>query len=122
MNAFDPRCVRPNRSCRVDETYVRVAGRWTYLYRAIESAGNTIDFLLSPKRDLTAAKDFLRLAVLQAGERRPQVTNVDGHPAYPSAIDQLKQAALMFGSGMFKSEAHDHAGQPRILRPTPSLA
>jgi len=47
---------RPNRSWRVDETYVRVAGRWTYLYRAIDSAGNTIDFLLSPNRDLTAAK------------------------------------------------------------------
>src|ERR1051325_10999036 len=38
---------RPNRSWRVDETYVRVAGRWTYLYRAIDSAGDTIDFLLS---------------------------------------------------------------------------
>ena len=81
----------PNRSWRVDETYVRVAGQWTYLYRAIDSAGNTIDFLLSPKRDLTAAKDFLRLAVLQAGGRRPRVINVDGYPAYPSAIDQLKQ-------------------------------
>ena len=50
---------RPNRSWRVDETYVRVAGRWTYSYRAIDSAGNTTDFLLSPNRDLTAAKGFL---------------------------------------------------------------
>ena len=83
---------RPNRSWRVDESYARVAGQWTYLYRAIDSAGNSIDFLLSPKRDLTAAKDFLRSAVLQAGERQPRVINVDGHPAYPSAIDQLKQA------------------------------
>src|SRR3982750_3785729 len=40
----------PNRSWRVDETYIRVAGRWTYLYRAVDSAGNTIDFLLSPYR------------------------------------------------------------------------
>ena len=45
----------PNRSWWVDETYVRVAGRWTYLYRAVDSAGATIDFMLSPKRDLTAA-------------------------------------------------------------------
>ena len=45
----------PNRSWRVDETYLRVAGRWTYLYRAIDSAGNTIDFLLSPYRDTFAA-------------------------------------------------------------------
>ena len=44
----------PNRSWRVDETYVRVAGNWTYLYRAVDSAGDTIDFMLSPKRDRTA--------------------------------------------------------------------
>ncbi len=82
---------RPNGSWRVDETYVRVAGQWTYLYRAIDSAGNTIDFLLSPKRDLVAAKGFLRLAVVQANYR-PRVINVDGHPAYPAAIDELKRS------------------------------
>jgi len=82
----------PGRSWRVDETYVRVAGRWTYLYRAIDSAGNTIDFLLSPKRDLIAAKGFLQLALWQAGRFRPQVINVDGHPAYPSAVEQLKRS------------------------------
>lgn len=81
---------RPNRSWRVDETYVRVAGRWTYLYRAIDSAGDTIDFLLSPNRDLIAAKGFLRLA-LSAGQTSPRVINVDGHPAYASAITELKQ-------------------------------
>ena len=48
-----------NRSWRVDETYIRVAGRWTYLYRAVDSKGNTIDFMLSPYRDLIAAKHFL---------------------------------------------------------------
>src|SRR5258708_18905959 len=56
---------KPNRSWRVDETYVRVAGRWTYLYRAVDSEGNTIDFILSPNRDLTAANHFLRHAVLR---------------------------------------------------------
>jgi transposase-like protein len=57
---------RPNRPWRVDETYVRVDGTWAYLYRAVDSAGE-IDFMLSPKRDLTAAKLFLRLA-LSAGK------------------------------------------------------
>jgi transposase-like protein len=85
---------RPNRSWRVDETYVRVAGKWTYLYRAIDSAGDTIDFLLSPNRDLIAAKGFLRLA-LSAGQVRPRVINVDGHPAYASAIGELKQAGAL---------------------------
>ena len=81
---------QPGRSWRVDETYVRVAGKWTYLYRAIDAAGDTIDFLLSPNRDFTAAKGFLRLA-LSAGLIRPRVINVDGHPAYASAIRELKQ-------------------------------
>ena len=64
---------RPNRSWRVDETYVRVAGQWTYLYRAVDSAGDTIDFMLSPKRDFTAAKLFLRLALSGSGGVRPRV-------------------------------------------------
>jgi IS6 family transposase len=45
----------------VDETYVKVAGSWAYLYRAVDSGGETIEFMLSPKRDLIAAKLFLRL-------------------------------------------------------------
>ena len=82
----------PNRSWRVDETYVRVAGSWTYLYRAVDSTGETIDFMLSPKRDLAAAKLFLRLALSGTNVVRPRVINVDGHPAYASAIAELKQS------------------------------
>ena len=81
----------PNRSWRVDETYVKVAGKWAYLYRAVDSAGETIEFMLSPKRDLIAAKLFLQLA-LSAGGPPPRVINVDGHPAYPTAIAELKQS------------------------------
>jgi IS6 family transposase len=80
---------QPNRSWSVDETHVRVAGRWAYLYRALDSAGDSIEFLLSPHRDLVAARGFLRLA-LSAGKTRPRVVNVDGHPAYASAIGELK--------------------------------
>ena len=80
-----------NRSWRVDETYIRVPGRWTYLYRAIDSDGNTIDFRLSLKRDYTAAKTFLRLALSRAGAIRPRVINVDGHASYPRVIKELKR-------------------------------
>ena len=52
----------PNRSWRVDETYVRVAGAWTYLYRAVDSTGETIDFMLWPKRDAVAAKHSILFA------------------------------------------------------------
>lgn len=82
---------RPNGSWRVDETYVKVAGRWAYLYRAVDSAGQTIEFMLSPKRDLIAAKLFLRLA-LSGGVPSPRVINVDGHPAYRRVIDELKDS------------------------------
>ena len=87
---------RPNRSWRVDETYVKVAGDWAYLYRAVDSTGETIEFMLSPKRDLIAAKLFLRLA-LAGGVSPPRVINVDGHPAYPSAVAELKQAGELGG-------------------------
>jgi transposase-like protein len=70
---------------------VKVAGAWAYLYRAVDSAGETIEFMLSPKRDLIAAKLFLRLA-LSGGAPPPRVINVDGHPAYPSAIAELKRS------------------------------
>lgn len=83
---------RPKGSWRVDETYLRIAGRWSYLYRAVDSEGNTIDFMLSPHRDLTAAKHFLRLALCQADRFRPRVINVDGHPAYARAISELKNS------------------------------
>jgi len=79
-----------NRSWRVDETYVKVAGNWAYLCRAIDSAGQTIEFMLSPKRELIAAKLFLRLA-LSGGGPSPRGINVDGHPAYASGITELQQ-------------------------------
>ena len=73
---------------------MRVAGKWIHLYRTVDSAGDTIDFLLSPKRDLIAAKGFLQLA-LSAGQIRPRVINVDGHPAYAAAIGELKQTGIL---------------------------
>jgi transposase-like protein len=48
-----------NDSWRVDETYIEVKGEWKYLYRAVDSQGNTLDFMLSAKRDATAAERFL---------------------------------------------------------------
>ncbi len=80
-----------DRSWRVDETYCRVAGKWTYLYRAVDSTGATIDFLLSANRDAAAAKRFLQKALRSPGHPRPRVINVDGNPSYPKVITELKQ-------------------------------
>ena len=72
-----------NGSWRTDETYVRVAGRWTYLYRAVDSTGATIDFFLSETREVYAAGAFFRKALAAPGHPRPRVINVDGNPSYP---------------------------------------
>src|SRR5947207_8067667 len=80
-----------DRSWRVDETYLRVAGKWTYLYRAVDSAGATIDFLLSARRDAAAAKRFFQKALQAPSHPRPRVITVDGNPSYPKVIVELKQ-------------------------------
>jgi transposase-like protein len=83
--------LRPvNQSYRIDETYIKVNGEDKYLYRALDSTGQTIDFLLTAKRDTAAAKRFLRRAIEASGNAMPRVINVDKNPAYPAAMEALK--------------------------------
>ena len=75
------RFARPvGRSWRVDETYVKIRGRWTYLYRAVDKEGKTVDFLLRAKRDIAAAKAFFRRAFRGQG-RLPHKITLDGYQA-----------------------------------------
>ena len=69
----------------VDETYLKVRGSWTYLYRAIDRDGSLIDAMLSEHRDMRAAKAFFRSAQVTMGYRPDRVTT-DGHGSYPRAI------------------------------------
>ena len=66
-----------NGSLRVDETYIRVKGEWVYLYRAVDAIGQTVDFLLSPKRDAAAARRFFRKALKQSHTLNPRTITVD---------------------------------------------
>src|SRR5437763_3142582 len=84
-----------NKSWRVDETYVRVKGRWCYLYRAIDSAGATIDFLLSAFRDADAAKRLFRKALSYPSHLQPRVINTDLAPIYGSAIAATKREGTL---------------------------
>jgi transposase-like protein len=68
-----PELRKTNDSWRCDETYIRVAGKWTYLYRAVDSTGATIDFLLSARRDAAAAKRFFQKAALRKNLTDPLV-------------------------------------------------
>src|ERR1700741_2659839 len=79
-----------NDSWRVDETYIRVKGKWVYLYRAVDSSGATIDFLLSAKRDAAAAERFLAKALGGEKHPAPRVINTDKHAAYPPALVELE--------------------------------
>lgn len=81
-----------NDSWRVDETYILVKGKQKYLYRAVDSQGNTLDFLLSAKRDAASAKRFFRKALKALHTQTPRVITVDKNPAYPTAIKKLKAA------------------------------
>ncbi|WP_367899922.1 IS6 family transposase [Bacillus pseudomycoides] len=84
-----------NDSWRVDETYVKVKGQWMYLYRAVDSEGNTIDFYLSESKDKQAAKRFFKKALAASHICKPRVITVDKNPAYPVAIQELKEEKRM---------------------------
>ena len=74
----------------MDETYVRVAGRWMYLFRAVDNRGATVDFYLSETRDRDAAKRFLQTALANPDNRPPRVFSVDGNRSYRAAIRELR--------------------------------
>ena len=93
--ALDRRC-RPqlkmtNDSYRVDETYIRIKRPWAYLYRAVDSTGATLDFMLSISRDADAAERFLREVLGASHTTVPRVITVDKNAAYPVAFDVLRQ-------------------------------
>lgn len=109
-----------NDSWKVDETYLKIKKIWLYLYRAVDSEGNTLEFLLSPTRDAEAAKRFFCKALQsgtssadgasapdqkgsedvtvvggKASRPAPRVINVDKNAAYPKAIAELKAAGVL---------------------------
>ncbi|WP_155295592.1 IS6 family transposase [Yersinia enterocolitica] len=72
---------------RMDETYIKIKGHWKYLYRAVDTAGQTIDFLLTAKRDAAAALRFFRKAIRHHGE--PEVVTIDKSGANTAALTTL---------------------------------
>jgi transposase-like protein len=84
-----------SKSWRVDETYVRVKGKWCYLYRAIDSAGATIDFLLSARRNADAAKRLFRRALRDRSHPQARLINTDLALIYPSAISATKKEGIL---------------------------
>ena len=84
-----------NDSWRVDETYIKVKGEWKYLYRAVDSNGNTLDFMFSPTRNANAAKRFLSKVLKSEHNQKPRVINVDKNPAYPITFNSMVEDNLL---------------------------
>jgi transposase, IS6 family len=84
-----------NDSYRVDETYIKIKKRWYYLYRAVDSTGATLDFMLSATRDADAAERFFRKVLQAPHVLTPRVMTVDKHAAYPPAFDVLQQDSTL---------------------------
>jgi transposase-like protein len=77
------------------ETYIKVRGKWKYFYRAVDSNGDTIDFMLSAKQNRKAAKRFFKKALNSNHNQIPRVITVDENLAYPPAIDELKNDKIL---------------------------
>jgi putative transposase len=102
---------KAGRSWYVDETYLKVHGRWCYLYRAIDRDGHLVDSLLSETRDLNAARRFFRGARAVVGHAPDRVTT-DGHDAYPRAIRRTLGRKVVHRRNRYLSNRleQDHRG------------
>ena len=131
VHAYSPeieqrtRCyLRPtNNSWRVDETYIKVKGEWKYLYRAVDSEGNTLDFMLSARRDHKAAKRFFQKVLKARHSKQPRVINVDKNAAYPLAVEELQEEKVLSQQSELRQVKYlnnlveqDHRGVKRITR------
>ncbi len=85
--AFHKKKKRPGDRWRMDETYVKVKGQWRYYYRAVDKEGNTIDFLLTAKRDTKAALRFFNKSIGRNG--KPGLVNIDKSGANKAGINQF---------------------------------
>ena len=108
-------------SWRVDETYIKVKGVWAYLYRAVDSLGQTIDFLLSAQRDAATAKRFFRRALAQPHTVNPHTITVDKNPAYPRAVMDMQRAGELWRFSRLRQCKYiveqDHRRIKRLVRP-----
>jgi transposase, IS6 family len=125
---LDRRC-RPslcatNDSYGVDETYIKIKKQWHDLYRAVDSTGATLDFMLSANRDADAAERFFRQVLHASHTCTPRVITVDQHAAYPPAFEALQQESMLPESCVLRLCKYlnnvveqDHRGVKRVTRP-----
>ena len=129
VQRFTPLLVEAARPCRhavgdrwwADETYVKVAGRWRYVYRAIDQVGQVIDVFVSVRRDATAARRFFERAI-HGTKTMPMEVVTDLAPVYPATLEELLPAAWhrtdRYGNNRLEA---DHGRLKARLRPMRGL-
>ena len=108
------------RSWRLDETYVRIKGKWAYLYRAVDKEGQTVDFLLTPQRDKAAAEAFLRKAIRNQG--LPEKITLDqsgSNPAASTHYNKTHKTAIVMRHSKYLNNIveQDHRAVKRLTHP-----
>jgi transposase, IS6 family len=118
-----PHLKTTNDSWRVDETYIKVKKVWMYLYRAVDSRGNTLEFLFNPTRNAQAAKRFFAKALAATHTNTPRVITVDKNAAYPKAFKELRAEGIMPGPCELRQSKHlnnlveqDHRFIKRLIK------
>ena len=111
-------------SWRVDETYVRVGGRWKYLFRAVNRHGQLIDFMLTDRRNARAAYRFLRKALKAVSDYPPSSITTDKLASYPRAVRRLQREGLLSKDVEHRTSKYlnnvieaDHGALKRVIRP-----
>jgi transposase-like protein len=112
-------------SWRLDETYVRVGGKWKYLFRAVDKHGQLIAFMLSDRRNTNAAYRFLRQAIKAMSHYLPSSITTDKLASYPKAIRRLQNEGLLSKDVVHRTSKYlntiieaDHGALKRVIRPT----
>jgi transposase-like protein len=112
-------------SWRVDETYVRVGGKWKYLFRAVDKHGQLTDFMLADRRNTRAAYRFLRKALKTMSDYPPWSVTTDKLASYPKAIQGLQDEGLLPKEVVHRTSKYlnniieaDHGALKRVIRPT----
>jgi transposase-like protein len=112
-------------SWRVDETYIRVGGRWRDLFRAVDKHGQLIDFMPADRRNTRAAYRFLRKAFTMMGDYPPSSITTDKLASYPKAIRRLRSEGVLSKDVEHRTSKYlnnvieaDHGALKRVIRPT----
>jgi len=107
-------------SWRIDETYIKIKGQWRYLYRAVDKEGQTVDFLLTARRDQQAALRFFKKAIQQHG--LPAKVTIDKSGANTAALEALQEETghkIEISQSKYLNNLveQDHRAVKRVVRP-----